>query len=128
LLRALGILLLGFVIGLTGAAQEPKPEEPKKPAVEFQRDILPLFEAKCLRCHGGRQRAGGLDLRTVASLLKGGNSGPAMVPGKSEKSLLVELIHFNEMPPKKEKNRVGKEELDRIRAWIDACGCRPIDN
>jgi hypothetical protein len=120
-MRALGILLLAAVVGI---GREPIPEDPKPAPPDFQRDVLPIFEAKCVRCHGGKQRAGGLDMRSVPALLKGGNSGAAYVPGRADKSLLVDLIHFNEMPPKKEKNRVGKEELDRIRAWIDGEGKR----
>lgn len=107
--------LLG-IVALSGTAQEPKLE---KPVVDFQKDVVPIFVAKCDRCHGDKQKQGGLDMRTIPALLKGGISGPAMAPGKSEKSLMVDMMHFNEMPPKKEKNKVTKEELDRIKAWID---------
>ena len=55
-----------------------------------------------------------------AGLLAGGVSGPALVPGKPEKSLLVDLVDFGEMPPKKAQPRVSKEELKTIAAWIAA--------
>ena len=86
----------------------------------FQKDVLPIFEAKCLRCHGAQRRGGQLDMRTMESLLKGGVSGPALRQGNSQESLLIELIHYNEMPPKKETPRVTKPELDLLRAWIDS--------
>src|SRR5271166_5393292 len=101
-------------------AAEPAKPEPKAPQVDFARDVLPMLEAKCNRCHGGRQRKGGVDLRSREAMLKGGVSGPALVPGDSEKSLIVELAHFNEMPPKKNRSRVTPEELKLLKAWIDA--------
>ncbi|MSU44332.1 MAG: hypothetical protein EXS22_09925, partial [Pedosphaera sp.] len=58
--------------------------------------------------------------RSLDSMLTGGESGPAFKPGNAEKSLLIELIHFNEMPPKKETPRVTKEELELLRKWINA--------
>lgn len=113
-------LVLFLVVSWLATANVAVPDEPKKPAVEFQRDVLPIFEAKCNRCHGVKQKGGGLDTRTVAALLKGGVSGPAFTPGMADKSLMVDMMHYNEMPPKKEKMRVSKEELDRIKAWVDA--------
>lgn len=87
---------------------------------DFQRDVLPLFEAKCLRCHGAKRRDGKLDMRTLEAMLAGGVSGPALKPGNAQKSLLIELLHYNEMPPKKETPRVTKEEMVLLRNWINA--------
>ena len=89
-------------------------------APDFQRDVLPIFEAKCIRCHGGKRRGGKLDMRSLESLLSGGESGPAIKRGNARKSLLIELIHYKEMPPKKETPVVTKTELDLLRKWIDA--------
>ena len=94
---------------------------PDPPArVEFKRDVLPILEAKCIACHGAKRRDGKLDLRTRAAMLKGGNTGAAIEPGKPDKSLLIELIHFNEMPPKKSKLKVTPAELRLLKAWIEA--------
>ena len=87
---------------------------------DFKKDVQPILEAKCIRCHGEKRRDGKLDLRTVESMLTGGVTGPALQPGNSKKSLLIELIHFNEMPPKKQTPRIEKEELELLRKWIDA--------
>jgi len=114
-MRGIVVVLAGVLLVVTGPAQEPKKDAP-----DFARDVLPIFEAKCLRCHGATKKDGRLDMRTVPALLKGGASGPAIVPGQSDKSLMVELMHYKEMPPKKEKMPVGKDELDRIKAWIDS--------
>lgn len=88
--------------------------------VDFQRDVLPIFEEKCIRCHGAKRRGGKLDMRTMDSLLSGGDSGAALKQGNARKSLLIELIHYKEMPPKKEKSAVTAAELDLLRKWIDA--------
>lgn len=111
----LGGLLLG---GL--AAGNASADEKRDPAPDFQRDVLPIFEAKCLRCHGEKKRDGKLDMRTLDALLKGGVTSPAIKPGNAQKSLLIELVHYNEMPPKKETSRVTKEELELLRKWINA--------
>ena len=52
-----------------------------------------------MRCHGEKVRKADLDLRTPAGVLKGGESGPAVVAGKPDKSLLYEKVHKGEMPP-----------------------------
>jgi len=87
---------------------------------DFHKQILPLLQNKCTKCHGERQRAGKLDMRTKEAMLIGGTSGPALVPGKSDKSMIVELVFYNEMPPKREKNRMTMDELNLLKTWIDA--------
>lgn len=89
------------------------------PAPDFQNDILPIFEEKCIRCHGAKRKGGKLDMRTMEALLEGGDTGAALKPGNARKSLLIELIHYKEMPPKKEKQPVTPEELELMRRWID---------
>jgi len=66
-----------------------------------QHDILPIVLLRCTACHGLRRQDGGLDLHTRAAMLKGGKSGPALVPGKPEESLIIRKIRSGEMPPKK---------------------------
>ncbi len=68
------------------------------PAVT-QHDIIPLLHLRCVACHGGRRQEASLDLRTKASILKGGKSGPAVIPGDPSGSLLIKRIHAGEMPP-----------------------------
>jgi hypothetical protein len=87
--------------------------------LSFTRDIQPLFQAKCLRCHGERVRRANLDLRTLTGILEGGESGPSVVPGKPDKSLLYEKVHSGAMPPAK-KDRLGAAEVEILRRWITA--------
>lgn len=96
-----------------------------KRAVEVtQHDVLPILLRRCIVCHGLRRQEGGLDLRTRSSLLKGGQSGPAIVPGKPAESLLVKRISADQMPPKKFLLDVGVKpvragELTRVIQWIE---------
>ena len=108
--------LLFFSLAEENVLAEDKPEA----APDFKKDVLPIFEEKCLRCHGAKRRGGKLDMRTLEAMLEGGDTGPAIKPGNAKKSLLIELIHYKEMPPKKEKNFVTPAELELLRRWIDA--------
>src|SRR5688572_18537419 len=80
-----------------------------------------ILEAKCLECHGGKTHRAELDLSTRDGLLKGGETGPAVVPGKSTESLLYKKVtHADEpgMPHKRERLRAG--EITDLAKWIDA--------
>ncbi|HEX7379572.1 MAG TPA: PSD1 and planctomycete cytochrome C domain-containing protein [Pirellulales bacterium] len=87
--------------------------------VTFERQIAPIFETRCLRCHGGKTTEAGLDLRRRATMLKGGDSGPALVVGDLKKSLILQRIEAGEMPPKDE-GALDNQELELIRQWIAA--------
>jgi mono/diheme cytochrome c family protein len=102
-------------------AAGPDPGKSTRPAaaLRFETDVLPLFQAKCLRCHGEKVRKAELDLRTPAGALKGGESGPAVSPGKPEKSPLYEKVLDGTMPPGK-KGRLTEAEVATIRRWIVA--------
>src|SRR5262245_49873165 len=86
---------------------------------QFEKDVLPLLTARCVKCHGASKPKAQLDMRTRAGLLKGGESGPALIPGASAKSLLLELVRKGEMPPGKEE-KLKSEQVAVLKAWIDA--------
>ncbi len=89
--------------------------------VAYERDIKPLFERNCLKCHGPEKHKGGLRLDRKADALAGGDSGRAFEPGKSAESLLVAYVAGLDpdqvMPP--QGKRLSREEVGQIRAWID---------
>jgi mono/diheme cytochrome c family protein len=87
-------------------------------------DVRALFQAKCVRCHAEKVRKGGLDLTTPAGLLRGGESGKVIVPGKPDESLLFEKVHTGAMPPKK-VDRLAAAEVDLVRQWISAGAVTP---
>src|SRR5947209_19576170 len=74
-----------FAAGLATLALRAAAADPA-PAPVFEKDVLPLFRAKCLRCHGADKRQAELDLRGKPTMLKGGESGPVLSPGSPEKS------------------------------------------
>jgi len=93
----------------------------KKPA-DFTRDVQPIFQARCILCHGSEVQMGGLRLDQPQSILKGGKSGiPAIVAGKSAQSLLVRYVSGLDpkmvMPPTGERLSAG--EISLISQWID---------
>lgn len=109
-------------------------EESLAPNVHFVRHVLPTLQAKCFACHGEdpQEIKGELDLKTRASLLKGGESGEsAVVPGKAEESLLYLAVtrtsdFVGAMPPK-ENDALTSAQVDAIREWIDAGAPWPDD-
>lgn len=88
-----------------------------------QHDVLPILLLRCTVCHGANVQQAGLDLRSKSGLLKGGKSGPAIVLGKPEESLLIKRIHAQEMPPPKKLVDAGvrpveASELETLEEWI----------
>ena len=67
----------------------------------FEKQVRPLLIAKCYECHAGTKQSGGLSLETKAGWAKGGDSGPAIIPGDVDGSLLIDAINYRgiEMPP-----------------------------
>jgi hypothetical protein len=88
-----------------------------------QHDIQPTLHLRCTVCHGKEKQEGGLDLRTRAAMLKGGKSGPALVPGRPKDSLMLKRLHAGEMPPRKRLieavvKPMETEEIDKLTRWI----------
>lgn len=88
-----------------------------------EKDVLPIFQMRCALCHGKRRQEGGLDLRTLESRLKGGASGPAIVPGRPDESLLIQRIVQGDMPPPDQlfENNIktpNESEVALLRKWI----------
>ncbi|HTD67634.1 MAG TPA: DUF1549 domain-containing protein, partial [Candidatus Limnocylindria bacterium] len=82
--------------------------------------IQPLFDVNCVKCHGVIEQKSGLELDTPEAVLKGGDDGPVVVPGKPEKSRLYQYLSPDSdphMPPKKQLTDVQREA---VREWI-AC-------
>ena len=82
----------------------------------FEKHVRPLLVKRCFECHGGTKAGGGLSLATAKGWKQGGESGPAVVPGSPEESLLIEAVEHRslEMPP---PARGGKLPEEEARAW-----------
>jgi hypothetical protein len=87
-------------------ADAPKGAAHPRTEAFFESKIRPVLHGTCFKCHGGQKVRGGLELSARAALLKGGDHGPAIVPGDAGKSLLIQSIrHAHEdikMPPGKQ--------------------------
>ncbi|MBC7853775.1 MAG: PSD1 domain-containing protein [Pirellulaceae bacterium] len=92
--------------------------EPPAATPSFETDIRPLLAAKCFRCHGPEVQKGELSLNSKERLLKGGEGGEILVPGKPEESRLYEMVLKGEMPSDK-KNPFSEKEAELLKRWIE---------
>src|SRR5262245_26178315 len=83
--------LRGIAVDLTSDQLQAMPPPAGRPVV-FSKDIKPIFEASCIKCHGRGRIKGGFQLDTRDTLLKGGDSGAAIMIGQSSQSLLIKLV------------------------------------
>lgn len=88
-------------------------------SLTFERNVRPILKAHCFDCHGeGDSLRGELDLRLKRFMLRGGESGPALVPGKAETSRIFEMVRSGKMP--KRERKLTAQETETIRQWIDS--------
>src|SRR6266550_7051840 len=89
--------------------------------INFSKEIKPIFEASCIKCHGRGRDKGDFQIDSRETLLKGGGSGPAIVLGKSAESYLIELVMGldpDDVMPKK-GTKLAHAQIGLLRAWID---------
>jgi hypothetical protein len=110
-------LAILFVLGwgaVPRTVAEPTPAE----AEFFEKEVRPLLVERCLKCHGDNQPKGGLKLTARAHLLRGGDTGPAAVPGKPEDSLLVRAVRYQDEPRMPPKGKLTDRQIDLLTRWI----------
>lgn len=119
--------LLGLLL-LPGNAQDLQPIDVavpnRKEAVRYSAELLDILDAKCTGCHNSVLAENGLNMETVAGMVKGGKRGPSLVPGKADESLLFRMAaHRVEpvMPPREKANLkpLTPDELGLLKLWID---------
>ena len=114
------LLALTTVVAL---AAEPVPaDHAAKMAASrdlFAEKVGPFLKANCLQCHGSEKTKSGLNLASRELLLKGGDRGPAVVPGKGSQSLLVKLVARQDEPHMPPKQPAPKEAVELLAKWID---------
>lgn len=98
----------------------------------FESKIRPVLVEKCYKCHAtgeGNKIKGGLALDTRESTRKGGDSGPALVPGNPTKSLLLEAIRYTkndlQMPPEKDGGKLSDSVIKDFERWIQTGAADP---
>lgn len=85
--------------------------------VSFASDILPLFQSRCLNCHGGNRTEEGLSLRTYEEVMAGSEGGLVIVPGDAAHSNLFELVATQKMP--KRGPKLTPDQVQLLETWIN---------
>ena len=118
-------LALGLFSSTAIQAELPIAEQKLPRPVDFASDVYPVLKANCLACHNSTKAKASLVLESPAAMLQGGDSGPAVEPGRSAKSLLfLTALHREEpiMPPPNNKAKatnLSPGELALLRQWIE---------
>ena len=85
----------------------------------FELKIRPIFSKTCAQCHGGKEVKGGLRINGREALLKGGNSGPALVPGDPDKSLLIQALRYTHKTIKMPRDKkLPAEQVADFETWV----------
>jgi Protein of unknown function (DUF1553)/Protein of unknown function (DUF1549)/Planctomycete cytochrome C len=88
--------------------------------VSFTNDVVPILEGKCVRCHGEGSPMANLDLRSREGALRGGQHGPALVPGDAAASHLYRHVAGQEQPRMPLGGTLSDQEIALLKAWIEA--------
>jgi len=125
----LAVLSIGPVAAVLAADPDISklPPPAAKKDLTFAKDIQPVLEKSCVKCHSGEKPKSKYKMDTREGVIKGGESGDAaIIPGKSDKSPLVhyvaDLVVDMEMPPTDKRDKypaLTKEQIGLVRAWID---------
>jgi cytochrome c len=125
------VLVLTLLVSACGGAPTPTATKAPQPvagttpaaaapagAVSFSKDILPLFQKNCTRCHGGSSPRQGLSLDSYAAVMKGSSGGAVVVAGNPDKSALYSLVKSGAMPFGGSK--LADADIQKISDWITA--------
>jgi len=128
---------IAFMIACTLCARAACAAE--APPKVMYAQVRVVMEKHCLSCHDAKQAEGELVMESFESLMKGGDKGPAVLPGRADESLLVLAVEHKKkpfMPPKKARDTLTEQEIALFREWVEggapgprageAARCRPI--
>src|SRR5947209_15584925 len=121
---------MGFSLLLAGGWLRAAEPTPSPEGFElFEKKVQPILVENCYKCHShdADKIKGGLLLDSQEAALKGGDTGPALVPGKPEESLLIKAIRYTDpdlqMPPKGKK--LSDEQIAAVTEWVKLGAPRP---
>ena len=129
--------LLSLVVAGCNTVNQPTPpvpgstNDPASPAF-YTGHVKPIFQKHCFRCHAGMNRRGSLSMSTRAALMKGGKTGPDIIPGDPDASMMVKLLRHQpppggpeSMPSKSAK--IADADIVTVEQWIRAGALMPPD-
>jgi hypothetical protein len=124
------ISLLLAVLAFAGMARAAALPPPVARPVDFVKDVQPILAARCYECHGEKKQKGELRWDVKSVVMKGGDQGPALLPGKSAESLVIQMVGGLKgedllMPAK--GGPLSAEQIGVLRAWIDQGAVWPDD-
>ncbi|MBC8127762.1 MAG: DUF4405 domain-containing protein [Gloeobacteraceae cyanobacterium ES-bin-144] len=97
------------------------PQEQFPAKVDFQRDVMPIFEASCIDCHGSKRQRAGLRVDRRADFFAPGDKKPLIVPGRSDTSRLIDIVSGEIKDMKSaEEHRLPVKEITILKTWIDS--------
>jgi Planctomycete cytochrome C len=94
-------------------------------APDFKKDIVPLLESSCVKCHNPEKKKGKLDMTTKEAFVKGGSNGKVVEPGKPDDSAMIKALLLpadadEAMPPEGKAPRPTAAQIDTLKKWIAA--------
>ncbi len=121
---ALGLSVLGLGAAAKKVDISKLPAAASVTGVTYAKDIKPIFEKTCFKCHGSEKQKGKLRVDSLPAVLKGSENGKVVEPGNSAKSVLVHNVarigeEDDWMPPVDKGEPLTKDQVGLIRAWID---------
>ncbi|MGB1817565.1 MAG: c-type cytochrome domain-containing protein, partial [Rubripirellula sp.] len=97
--------------------------------VDYEREVKPLLKMKCWACHGPLKQESGLRLDAGRLMKTGGDSGPVVVPGNSQQSLLLQRVtstdELDRMPPEGEP--LTEKQIEILKQWVESGAQSPAD-
>ena len=93
--------------------------------VDFKKDIAPVLEASCVKCHNPEKKKGKLDMTTKEAFMKGGSEGVIVEAGKADASTIIKVLALPAdddaaMPPQDKAPRPTAAQIDALKKWINA--------
>jgi Protein of unknown function (DUF1553)/Protein of unknown function (DUF1549)/Planctomycete cytochrome C len=126
LFHAISVGLCSLLVGLDACrAQGPAPTPSQRDF--FEKSVRPVLATNCFKCHGESKPKAGLRLDSRSGMLVGGQTGPAIVPGHPEQSLLITAIRYEDtlrMPP---KHKLKDDDIAALVSWVKQGALWPAD-
>lgn len=129
--NALATLLLATLLLSTAApaAEGANEQTDFSPAQMefFEREVRPLLAEHCHKCHSERAQKGSLRLDSRAAMLAGGDTGPAIVPGKPDESLLIDAVSYGDLYQMPPSGKLSDKQIAVLRRWVQEQAPWPND-
>ena len=113
------LILSALLFAVNGTAFAAEDDAQREAMKFFENEVRPVLANRCFECHGEKKKKGSLRLDHIDLITKGGDSGPALVPGRPDDSLIIQGIRYGdpdfEMPPKK---KLPDKEIAVLEKWV----------